>query len=99
MSYQNYNSYITKNKQAVASAEDITKALSSKFKISGQGFILKKLIDVAKLNNIDIENNQDLHKILSILEFKSLFPLELYGLVSEIIKEIDAFNNSSENQK
>ena len=73
----------TKNPLAVALHYDRTGAPCVVAK--GKGTIGKKIIEVAKANNIPIEENEVLAGALSNVELGNEIPAELYKAVAEVL--------------
>ena len=73
----------TKNRLAVALHYDKTGA--PRVTAKGKGSIGAKIIEVAKANNIPIEENEVLAGALSNVEIGDEIPAELYKAVAEVL--------------
>lgn len=85
------NLYYTQNnkiKKAIALQYDHKKDAAPRVTAKGYGVLADKIIELADENNIKIKQNEDLVEILSILELNDHIPLEVYGVVAEIISNI-----------
>lgn len=71
-------------KQAVALSYDETKDIGPKVVAKGTGEIAKEIIEIAKENNIPIQEDPTLVEMLSELEINQTIPEELYEVVAEI---------------
>lgn len=93
MKYQKYNSYQNYNKQeAVALGYNHGTDIAPKVLATGKGIIAEQIIAKAKEHNIPIKQDEDLMKILSILELDSVIPLEAYAAVAEILSSLYKYN-------
>jgi flagellar biosynthesis protein len=63
----------------------------------GQGYIADKIIEIAKQNNIPIQEDTDLIAILSKIEIMQEIPMELYKVVAEILAYVYRMNKKSIN--
>ncbi|WP_418792569.1 EscU/YscU/HrcU family type III secretion system export apparatus switch protein [Phosphitispora sp. TUW77] len=52
---------------------------------AGQGYIAKKILEMAKENNIPVEKNPVLAEALSCLDPGEEIPPELYQVVAEVL--------------
>ena len=64
--------------------EDVAPLLIAK----GKGAIAEQLIGIAKAHDIEVREDKDLVKILSVLDVDSVIPLEAYAAVAEILSFI-----------
>jgi len=71
-------------KQAVALSYDETKDPAPKVVAKGIGDVAKEIIEIAKENNIPIQEDPTLVEMLSELEINQTIPEELYEVVAEI---------------
>lgn len=71
-------------KQAVALSYDETKDRAPKVVAKGTGNVAKEIIEIAKENNIPIQEDPTLVEMLSELEINQTIPEELYEVVAEI---------------
>jgi flagellar biosynthesis protein len=56
-----------------------------RIKAKGTGFVAEQIIQLAKDNNIPIQEDPALVEILSRLDLDQQIPAELYGVVAEIL--------------
>ncbi len=100
MSYKKYNNYQKYNKQeAVALRYEYGVDVAPKIIARGKGIIADKIIQKAKENNIPIQKDEELVKILSILELDSVIPLEAYSAVAEILSTLYKYNKNVKAEK
>lgn len=71
-------------KQAVALSYDEQKNSAPKVVAKGSGEIAKEIVEIAKENNIPIQEDPTLVQMLSELEINQTIPEELYEVVAEI---------------
>lgn len=71
-------------KHAVALSYDETKDPAPKVVAKGTGDVAKKIIEIAKENNIPIQEDPTLVEMLSELEINQTIPEKLYEVVAEI---------------
>lgn len=64
----------------------------------GQGKIAEKIIEVAKKNNIFIQDDPDLVEALSQLDIQEEIPNELYPVVAELLAFIYSINGGEKFQ-
>jgi flagellar biosynthesis protein len=93
MSYRIYNNYQNYIPQAVAIGYDHVKDIAPKVIASGKGIVAEQIIKKAKEKNIPIHKDEDLVKILSIIELDSLIPMQAYSAVAEILFTLYKYNN------
>ncbi len=82
------------NKVAAALQYDDTKPGAPKLIAKGQQDVAARIIEIAKQNNIPIQEDADLVMILNKLELEQEIPLELYSIVAEIFALIYNINKS-----
>ena len=92
-----YNNF-QKGKKAVALGYDSTKDDAPKVIATGKGVIADQIINIAKSNNIPLHYDADLVEILSLLEIDAYIPLEVYGIVAEILSYIYKQNTLAKNK-
>ena len=97
MVYSSYNNF-QKSKKAVALEYDSIKEDAPKVLATGKGVIADQIINIAKSNNIPMHYDADLVEILSLLEIDSYIPLEVYGIVAEILSYIYKQNTYAKNK-
>jgi flagellar biosynthesis protein len=93
MSYKKYNNYQNYNSQAVALGYNSASDIAPKVLATGKGIVAEQIIQKAKESNIPIHKDEDLIKVLSVLELDSLIPLEAYSAVAEILTSIYRYND------
>lgn len=71
-------------KQTVALSYDEQKNSAPKVVAKGSGEIAKEIVEIAKENNIPIQEDPTLVQMLSELEINQTIPEELYEVVAEI---------------
>lgn len=71
-------------KRAVALSYDEMKDIAPKVVAKGSGEIAKEIVQIAKENNIPIQEDPTLVEMLSELEINQTIPEELYEVVAEI---------------
>lgn len=71
--------------QAIALKYDAEKDPAPKVVAKGEAEIAEKIIEIAKLNNIPIEQNKDLAALLNKVDLDQFIPVEAYIVVAEII--------------
>ncbi len=76
---------MSEKKKAVALKYERGKDNAPKVIAKGKGKIAEKIIQIAKENNIHIEENTELVEVLSKLELYEEIPEELYRAVAEIL--------------
>lgn len=54
----------------------------------GQGEVARRILEIAKDNNIEIQEDADLAEILYALELDEFIPIEAYQAVADIMKFI-----------
>ena len=100
MSYKKYNNYQKYNKQeAIALGYELGKDSAPRVLATGKGVIAEKIIQKAKDHNIPIKKDEELIKILSLLEIDEVIPLEAYSAVAEILSAIYKYNNNMRAKK
>jgi flagellar biosynthesis protein len=62
----------------------------------GKGHIAKKIIDLAKANDIPIKEDPDLVSVLSELELQDEIPPELYMVVAELLAFVYRMNQKKD---
>ncbi len=77
-----------KEYSAVALEYNSYKDLAPRITASGKGGMAEKIIQLAYEYNIPIYEDSELVEILSILEINSFIPIEVYGVVAEILSYI-----------
>jgi flagellar biosynthesis protein len=65
----------------------------------GQGLIAEKIIEIARLNKIPIQEDLDLISILYKIELMQEIPAELYRIVAEVLAYIYKMNKKIYNFK
>jgi len=93
-SYNNFQ----KGKKAVALGYNAQKDEAPKVVAVGKGVIAEQIIKIAESNNIPLHYDADLVEVLSLLEIDSYIPLEVYGIVAEILSYIYKQNNLAKNK-
>ena len=93
MGYSRYNNYQKYNKQAVALSYDKALDLAPKVVASGKGVIAEQIIKLANERGIPIKEDEDLVKVLSLLEIDSIIPIEAYAAVAEILSSLYEYND------
>jgi flagellar biosynthesis protein len=63
----------------------------------GHGIIAEKIIELAKQNNIPIQEDADLITVLSKIEIMQEIPMELYKVVAEILAYVYRLNKKTIN--
>lgn len=99
MSYKNYNIYQKYNTQAVAIGYKPGLDLAPKILATGEGILAEKIIDEAQKNDIPIKKDEDLIKILSLLELDNFIPMEAYSAVADILTSIYKYNDDLKAKK
>ena len=94
----NYKNF-QKEQKAVALGYDDKKDIAPKILASGNGIIAEQIVNIAKSNNIPIHQDADLVQTLSLLEIDAYIPLEVYGVVAEILSYIYKQNNLARQNK
>lgn len=97
MSYSRYNNYQNHNRQAVALGFDPSD-IAPKVLATGKGLIAEQILKTAKEHNIPIHKDEDLIKLLSLLELDSLIPIEAYSAVAEILASLYKLNDKLKSQ-
>ena len=92
-----YNNF-QKGKKAIALGYDEKKDHAPKIVATGKGVIAEQIINIATSNNIPMHYDADLVEILSLLEIDSYIPLEVYGVVAEILSYIYKQNTLAKNK-
>jgi len=75
---------MSKLKKAVALKYDKSKDGAPKVKASGKGEVAKRIIKIAKENNLPIKKDEDLVELLSKVELDREIPQNLYKAVAEV---------------
>lgn len=73
---------------AIALGYDIEKQNAPTVVAKGQGYIAKKIVQIALDEGIEIHQDADLVQILKAVDIDSEIPLEAFGAVAEIISYI-----------
>lgn len=73
---------------AVALGYDMDKNEAPVVVAKGQGYIAKKIVQIALDEGIEIHQDADLVQILKAVDIDSEIPLEAFGAVAEIISYI-----------
>jgi flagellar biosynthesis protein len=92
-----YNNF-QKEKKAVALGYDANKDDAPKVVATGKGVIADQIINIAKSNNIPLHYDSDLVEILSLLEIDAYIPVEVYGIVADILSYIYQQNSLAKNR-
>ena len=77
-----------KNQKAVALGFDKKKDPAPKVLAAGRGLVAKKIVEIARENNIPTHVDANLVEILSVLDIDEYIPLEVYSVVAEIFTYI-----------
>lgn len=88
----NYSTFI-KTPKAVALKYDEKTDVAPKVLASGKGAIAEEIINIAMENNIPLHQDADLVQILSFLEINEHIPVEVYGVVANILSYIHKKND------
>jgi len=83
-------------KKATALNYDKTKDNAPTVSAQGTGYNAKKIIKIAKENNIPIKQDEDLINMLSIIELNQEIPAELYKAVGEVFSYIYNITNKED---
>ena len=81
-------------KIATALKYDRNSTTVPKLVAKGQNEVAEKILELAKLHNIPVQQDKDLVEILNTLELEEEIPLELYSIVAEIFALIYNMNKS-----
>jgi flagellar biosynthesis protein len=79
-------------KKAVAVKYDRDKDRAPKVVAKGKNAIAKRMIDIAKENNVPLYPDKDLVQVLETLDIDYEIPPELYRAVAEVLVFIYAIN-------
>ena len=60
---------------------------------TGKGVMAEKILQIADQENIPVKKDENLVKILSLLEQNSFIPIEAYAAVAKILGHIYSFKN------
>jgi flagellar biosynthesis protein len=87
---EDYDTKVRQNKTKIAVALGYEKEidLAPRVIASGSGPLAENIIRLAEESGVEVRENSDLAKILSILEVNSYIPLEVYAVVAEILAHI-----------
>lgn len=83
-----------KNQTAVALGYDPTKDQAPRILASGKGLMADKILDIAEQEKIPIHHDEQLVKILGMLEQNTLIPIEAYAAVAKILGQIYKFDKT-----
>lgn len=75
-------------KLAVALKYDQGDDSAPKVKAKGSGWTAERIIEIAKENDVPIQEDKDLVQILSMLELDQEIPSNVYGAVAKILSFI-----------
>lgn len=81
-------------KKAVALRYDKQKDSAPKVTAKGQGIVARKIIDLARENDIPIKDDPDLVEVLSSIEINEEIPPEIYVAVAELLAFVYSINGS-----
>lgn len=59
----------------------------------GKGKVAEKIIEIAKENNIHIQNDPDLIEVLSQLDINDEIPPDIYVIVAELLAFVYSLNS------
>lgn len=62
---------------------------------TGRGWVAEKILELARLHNVEVREDADLAKMLSALELDAPIPLEAYMAVAEILAYIYRKNDEA----
>lgn len=79
-------------KKAVALRYDKQKDSAPKVTAKGQGIVARKIIDLARENDIPIKDDPDLVEVLSSIEINEEIPPEIYVAVAELLAFVYSIN-------
>ncbi len=85
-----------KIKKAAALKYDRIKDSAPRVQAKGKGLIAEKIVEIAKLNNIPLHEDQDLVQVLEALDVDTQIPAELYRAVAEVLVFIYRLNKRSD---
>ena len=94
----NYSTFI-KTPKAVALKYDKKTDVAPKVVASGKGVIAEEIMKIAMENNIPLHQDADLVQILSFLEINEHIPVEVYGVVANILSYIYKKNDELKKSK
>ncbi|MBS4008772.1 MAG: EscU/YscU/HrcU family type III secretion system export apparatus switch protein [Clostridium sp.] len=77
-----------KRKKAVALRYSQEKEQAPRVVASGAGFLAEKILEIAQKNGVSVREDSVLAEALSLVEFGSEIPEELYLAVAQILAEI-----------
>ena len=80
-----YKRYLKNKPTAVSLSYEKSKEGAPKVTAVGKGELAQQIINLAKENDIQIYQDEDLVNVLSLLEINSYIPIEVYGVVAEIL--------------
>ncbi|MED1441728.1 EscU/YscU/HrcU family type III secretion system export apparatus switch protein [Aeribacillus composti] len=78
----------TKDLKAVALSYNDEKDAAPKVSAKGKGYVAEKIIEKARENNVPIQEDPSLIKLLSEVEINEQIPEELYEVVAELLSFI-----------
>jgi len=88
-----------KTKLAAAIRYDGTSDVAPKVTAKGRGVVAEKIIELAKKNNIPIQNDPGLVQILCKLEIDEQIPEALYKAVAEVLAYVYSVNSKLREKK
>lgn len=88
MSYDRDSLSLKNNEFAVALGYKKGVDAAPRVLAKGTGSIAEQILDLAKSNGIHIQKNEELAKILSVMEVNSYIPKEAYEVVAKILSYI-----------
>lgn len=95
MNYYTKNS-IHKVQTATAVGYDPEVDVAPRIIATGKGSVAEKILEIAKQENIPIEENAELAQILSFLEMGSMIPIEAYAAIAKILGQIYKYKEEHE---
>lgn len=84
-----------KSEKAAALKYKHGKDSAPKLVAKGRGKVAEKIIEIAKANNVPIQEDKELVEFLSMLDLYQEIPPELYKAVAEILAFIYSINKKA----
>ena len=79
-------------KKAAAVKYDQAKHMAPRVVAKGKGYIADQIVQLARENNVPLNQDQNLANVLEAMELESEIPAELYRAVAEVLVFIYRLN-------